>query len=231
MKIVTWNMQGGQASDGVGKKRKKLEGTNISDALGLLSKGVDALLLQECGGYPDWDLTEATCGGLNIRYGWPDVSRRVKPFVVWYDSTENSTATHNRCSMAVISKSHTNEIGVVEHGKENLRPLIGIETADGTWIYSIHAPSGVANFAAKVADDLLQTVPDLKWVVAGDYNCSPALMQGKGYAPVASTHATQQSGNTLDFAIGDAKSTITLLTNGEVPTLISDHYSQCFQIQ
>jgi hypothetical protein len=236
MIVVTWNMQGAQASDGNGKKRKKLEGTNISDALNLLSLGVDALLLQEVGGYPEgWKLKPVNLANKVILHcevvNLGTKRHASEVFVVWYDGKANGMATHDRCNMAVISKSHTATYSAVTHpNSPSLRPLVGLETAKGLWLYSIHAPSGNHNAAAGVANSLLGEIdPNKKWLCGGDYNCSPQDMKGKGWAPVASDYQTHQSGNTLDFAIGKGCS-VTLLAADKI-TMVSDHYSQCFEVQ
>ena len=75
--VTSWNMQGAQGyADPVGqsKKRKALEGSNISDALNLLAHGTDVLALQEVGGAPaDWNLGAGASNGVALATGYIQV--------------------------------------------------------------------------------------------------------------------------------------------------------------
>ncbi len=241
MIVSTWNMQGAQGySDPVGqsKKRKAFEGTNVSDVLNLVAKGdVDVAAIQEAGGAPSgWPLDRRNVGGYALDVGLVSVgtsSRSKSVFVVWYDSYENGDASHNRCSIGILSRCYTNAAGTRRYGVKSahagLRPLVGHETASGVWVYSIHAPSGNHNAASGVAAALIGSIPaGRRWVCAGDYNCPPNFMTARGYNPIASTQKTHQNGNILDYAIVDANTACTLL--GGTQVLVSDHYSQTFQV-
>ena len=237
MIVTCWNMQGAQASTTTSSgKRKALEGLNISDALSLLSHGVDVLALQEVGGAPDWGLAARVVGGVNLDVGVVELGsrrRRVQAKVVWYDSLKTN-AKHDRCSMAVIATNYSNNattVRAVAHHNANLRPLVGIRTALNIWVYSIHAPSGNHNAASGVAYSMLGQIPNSHWICAGDYNCSPADMRNRGLPAnrvIATTNATHQNGNTLDFAVRSPLAIVSLHTG--VGTLTSDHYSQSFRV-
>ncbi|MBP2298218.1 endonuclease/exonuclease/phosphatase family protein [Azospirillum picis] len=225
MKILTWNMQGAGSNE---------ETSNASDVLTALHNGIDILLLQETGGYPDWGLKPTNCGGVTLMEGernfgssrWPKWAH-----IIWYDSTANTKAKHDRCSMAVIATNYSGRYGVVSHHSDGLRPLIGIKTNDGIWAYSIHAPSGNHKSASGVAASLLSVISKEKYVCAGDYNCSPADMQWRGYAPTWTAGRTHQNGNTLDFAIGNKVAVTAYAGGSSMPAFVSDHYSRCFEVQ
>lgn len=228
MIVLSWNMQG------AGTKEQT---SNFSDAIGLFKKGlVDVLLLQEAGGCPIEGLDDITVGSVKLRFGKKRVGSERSgrdAHVVWYDSKENTGAMHDRCSMAIIAADCSGNACVVEHYSAGLRPLIGIETTFGTDVWNIHAPSGNHKAAAGVAASLLSVIDGSKYICAGDFNCSPDDMVNKGFKPVATDSATHQNGNTLDFAIG-SKVKVSLYAGKsifeQVPLLVSDHYSQCFEV-
>nr|WP_274389819.1 endonuclease/exonuclease/phosphatase family protein [Azospirillum doebereinerae] len=224
---MTWNMQG--AGSGTGT-------SNASDALSALRKGADVLLLQEAGGVPDWGLKKTSCGGVKLLHGFRNFGsdrKAIEAQVIWFDSTENTNAMHDRCSMGIIATNFSGTYGVVTHNSNGLRPLIGILTNDGVWVYNIHAPSGNHKAASGVAANLLGQIGGKeKFICAGDYNCTPADMMLRGFKAVSGGGATHQNGNTLDFAVGQ-KVTVTPYVSmfSTMPTLVSDHYSQCFSVQ
>jgi len=239
--VTSWNMQGAQAyADPVGqsKKRKALEGSNISDALNLLAHGTDVLALQEAGGAPaDWNLGAGASNGVALSVGYIQVGttrRQRHVFVVWYDSVANGGAANNRCSMAVLCRTTANVAPLayqaVAHHAAGLRPLIGVHTPSGLWVYSIHAPSGNHNAASGVANSLLSAIPGPgHWLCAGDYNCQPTDMVARGYGGrvVAGGGVTHQNGHRLDFAVRSPLAIASIDQNA--PVLISDHYSQSFR--
>lgn len=238
MHVMTWNMQGAQGSyqEG-GGKRKQLEGTNIADAIGFLANGkVSVLALQETGGPPvDWDLNPAVIGGFNLMTGVVQLGTERRPkgaFVVWYDSMANTTASHDRCSMAVLSTNFSGTVATaradaISGPSANLRPLVGLKTADDIWVYSIHAPSGNHNAAAGVAESQLNSIdPNRDYICMGDYNCPPWMMRGRGFQVCATKLATQQAGNTLDYAVYSGIQ----VRLDNTTSLTSDHYSQTFAI-
>jgi len=240
MFVMTWNMQGAQGyADRAGgkNKRKRLEGTNVSDAINMIGPDLDVLCLQEAGSAPDgWGLQARIVNGYQLDVGLVTLGTRRRTrtaLVAWYDSTVNLNAGNDRCSMAIISTSHTNAatLGVTFRPATPLRPLLGLQTASGVWIYSLHAPSGNHNAAAGYMRSLINRIPNGRhWVCAGDYNCSPADMVNEGFGGrvVATNDATHIGGNTLDFAIRSPLAIVTLDVNGGA--LMSDHFSQKFRV-
>jgi endonuclease/exonuclease/phosphatase family metal-dependent hydrolase len=225
MIVMTWNMQGAAKSE---------KTTNIAEVLPLLNKGVDLLLLQEVGSRMDWKLERKTILGVKLRRGLIPVGTSMAS-VYWYDSKENGAASHDRCSMAVISP-HITHLDIIKHRETGtLRPLIGARLSNGLWIYNIHAPATKGHKAASgVAHGLISKRCDLakeKYACIGDFNCPPAEMQGRGYNVEAADGGTHIAGNTLDYAV--YKGLTVMLMNEDalgLPVKMSDHYSQVFKV-
>jgi hypothetical protein len=231
MLVMAWNMQGAGGGSG--------ETTNVSDALSFLKKGGGVLLLQEAGGCP-WKLTPTNKNGVIVHTGYVSLGKqiiggartKVQAFVVWYDSCLNTKASHNRCSMAIIAANYDSSFNVIPHHSNNLRPLIGIRTADGVWCYSIHAPSGNHKSAIGVAKSMMKNIKAKKYIVAGDFNCQAKKSGIDDKEICASKYSTHQGGNVLDYAV--YKGVSVTLADSEVldfPSFASDHYSQCFFVQ
>lgn len=230
MIVVSWNMQGAWMQNA----GRTLETSNLSDALGLLKHGVTALCLQEAGACP-YALPRQTVGNRQIDVGTIQIgssTRGRQALVAWYDSCVNIGASHNRCSMAIVSTSFTGSVDVIEHQAATLRPLLGIELANGDWLYSVHAPSGNHNTASGVANSLLgQIAGARRFTCVGDYNCDPNDMTARGHSPISGADATHQNGNRLDFAIARGP-TVSMAAPAALglTQLVSDHYGQTFNI-
>lgn len=224
MIVMTWNMQGSAKSE---------KTTNIAEVLPLLNKGVDLLLLQEVGSCMDWKLERKTILGVKLRHGLIPVGTSMAR-VYWYDSKENGAASHDRCSMAVISP-HITHLDIVKHRTSGtLRPLIGARLSNGLWIYNIHAPSKGHKAASGVADRLISErckFAKEKYACIGDFNCPPSEMEGKGYNVEAADWETHIGGNTLDYAVYKGLTVMLMSAKAlDLPVKMSDHYSQLFKV-
>lgn len=246
--LMSWNMQGAQgyAHPQPGTlKRKRLQGSNISDALNLLSSKIDVLALQEVGGAPaGWNLAPQLINNRIINTGIITVGTRTRPkqaFVMWYDSVANGGAANNRCSMALLyrlpGQAAMPGLRVIAHQAAGLRPLIGMQGPRGTWIFTIHAPSGNHLAASGVANNLVAQIAGAlgpgpaHWVCAGDYNCSPQDMVRRGFPAnrvISRNKATHRNGSTLDFAIRSPMAIVGL--DHHTGSLMSDHFSQAFRL-
>jgi hypothetical protein len=231
MLVMTWNMQG--AGGGFGGI------SNASDTLSFLRKGGGVLLLQEAGKCP-WKLTPTNKNGVIVHTGYISLGKKiiggarknVHAFVVWYSPRDNTKAGHDRCSMAVIAVNYDSSFDVIPHHSKNLRPLIGIRTADGIWCYSIHAPSGNHKSAIGVAKSMMKNIKAEKFIVAGDFNCQAKKSGIDDKEICASKYSTHQGGNVLDYAV--YKGVSVTLANSKVldfSSFVSDHYSQSFFVQ
>lgn len=186
MFLVTMNMQGGN---------------KWAEALGK-AKLADFICVQECGRLPQGWKQVRRGNNLTAAIAKLGTKKRPNDFVVAHYTFGN---TYQRCSLAVLGKQATGRYELIMHYKKGLRPLVGLEASGGTWVYSIHAPSGNHKAAAGVAKTLLGEIAHKRWVVAGDFNCPSEKMKSKSWVVVSSGKSTQQSGNELDFLVHSKK--------------------------
>lgn len=93
------------------------------------------------------------------------------------------------------------------------RATLGVERADGTWIYSIHAPAsrGIASqmqFIADVLEGIQKNCGNDSWICAGDFNVDPSKTEDllktlsfSGAAICRPKKATHHGGGELDYAV------------------------------
>lgn len=229
MEIVTWNMEGSNAST----ETKWQTGVNN------LLNSAEVVCLQECGGVPPSAKVQANFGNIKFIGMKPDAKGNIYNFAVsYYQWGTVRSATHilflktdsknNKVNMAIVSKTPPDKFLNAKPGLLGARPALGMRI--GIWdIFSIHAWSPGGNDAK----NLLTNVKDLvnsPWAVLGDYNRVPDKLKvpnGTGkYVPLAVTR--RKSALRLDYMVGAgvSKAKIEVL-NME----LSDHNAVRIEVQ
>lgn len=230
MNIVTWNMQGSNAST------ENKWNTQVATILTSNAKP-DFICLQESGPVPpsavereskrvtdpsgnavvfycyEWKGTESrpSCG--IVFYEWDSKSRRVNPAIVF---------RHPSCP---------SQMEMVWGGVADWRPALGAEF-NGRWIYSFHAISPRGPDAASVVAAAAANAKQRPWLVAGDFNREPKpgfeVPPGSAIRePDANTFSVKKPESKYDYCV----STAAPKGKGDVmkSVLFSDHYPVLFQ--
>ncbi|AFC30512.1 endonuclease/exonuclease/phosphatase family protein [Paenibacillus mucilaginosus] len=241
--ILTWNMQGADSKDPY-KQGNKIN--TLKRWIGCFSEPF-VMCIQESGRHAfindainDGSLQLVDNRG--VYKGTIRMGSRLELFVLFY---EDADAGNNRCSLAVITRAEytTKETRVIWHETDDgLRPSLGIKIkdADNLEIFSHHAPSSEARFAASYSINQLDDVSAgngyNKFVYAGDFNCSPIELEKKfGRKPwkcTCSSKETHKSGGRIDYVVTPENSDINLVIPPAAikgDNLSSDHYPQFFE--
>lgn len=218
LRLMTWNMQGGN------------EGKYDKISQYMKHYKINIVCLQETGTLPNSYVNrEATINDVRIRTGAVSglAPGGMLCSVVNYN---NDAGGHNRCSLAILSEPAVLKIWAIP-GPSKLRPIIGIQLAGNRWIYCVHAPSGHPSSAAGVTSSMLDDIPlaHANWACIGDYNCSPDRINCANTTAAGGLAPTHIGGGRLDYAI--ARNLSVIHQNQGVVPLVSDHYSQIFDIQ
>lgn len=215
MRIVTWNMEGGNAST---------ENKWNTGALNILQNlPADIICLQECGGVPpSATYVGAYDNGLEL-YTWGGTRTRPGAWILFFAWDRGG----NRCNLAVVSRTEPEDPRLLYPAGNAHRPVIGAEY-DGVYVFSIHAISGGGWDAqgllnAVVGENLAQ------WVVAGDFNRIPdnTFPQGAWIVCPPNGVTRHASERMLDYAVVSANYGGQVI--GQVLSLqMSDHWPVCF---
>jgi hypothetical protein len=204
VKVLTWNMQGGN-DEKWGTAKTFL-------------KDYDVICLQEGGTPPSYMVNAMTKSTLTNYSYLKDLSEKIGRNKVgynlahytWESTKDGKEASNTRCSLAVLSKLNFDYIRVLAPTthKKTRRPVIGVRLeTDEIWAYCIHAPSGRSFSAAGYTREMVaQMVGDDEWFCAGDYNCEPLIMERHledyaGLSVESTGKATQQGGGQLDYVV------------------------------
>ena len=176
LSILTWNMQGAGTSDlKKGKLRIAMEDRTLS-----------AICLQECGTLHDWrDVVND--------YGW--------------DMHHTPWGTNTRCSLAILYRIGEKHVSPGESeldGYEGKRPMLWV-TIRGRRIFTIHAPAGghKGTIAFDVGAVTKASESFIPWIVVGDFNVSPGVLQPHLPAGELARNGlpTQLGGRELDYGV------------------------------
>lgn len=218
MQLQTWNMQGGN---------------NWQQVEGLASgkPGCPMVIcLQECGTPPNYKLLQTLPNGIQIYSVQIGTISRGSTFYLIY---KEWGASNIRCSLAILGEAAYLDKWIgrtwLQNGSsDGTRPMLGLEVEKDCWVFCVHAPSGNHKAAAgHTAAQINRAVGQVSsnspsWVCAGDFNAPPDLMKAYGFDVTAPSHATQQSGNILDYFVSTSDTTVEMM---DCKSAVSDHYS------
>ena len=216
MRLITWNMQGGNASTEVKWQTGVMPfirsvGTGGADA--------DIVCLQECGRVPASAEHQETVGEVDC-YNWGNY------LLLFYGWDEGG----HRCNLAIVLKEKNwsdLEDKYVYPKIAPWRPLLCIEL-EGVTYMSIHAIGGTGKDVQELLDHVHNLKGEENWVVAGDFNREPGAISDGPWVvcpPNKDTHYTAETGKgrKIDFAVRAQNDP---LVDGSVldNLHLSDHY-------
>lgn len=205
--IASWNMQGGSNWGQVRQLREH-----------------DMISLQESGTPPF--MGSLTLQPSGVHTGTYNFGTRSRPDVRHVAHWQNDINSHARNSLTILSTAPITNTQLLPAPSPTLRPGLMAET-HGINLVDIHAPSGNHNAAAGVTNSILRQAPP-SFMAMGDFNAPPEVMARR--VPHSVTHpsgATQQSGNTLDYAVHSRDFQGTM----EQTTVMSDHWATSGQFR
>lgn len=192
--LVTWNMQGSNASTDCKWQ------TGVANLMTRCD--VSILCLQECGAPPPSATPQGNLAN-NARYNlyhWGGTSSRPgsgRKYISYYHADVNG----NRCNLAIVSKSEPTDWHCsFPRDGPNRRPVIGAQI-NGNWYFCLHAISpGGADVYGLLSSAAFGTA-GAPWFTAGDFNREPEPPLGIGTVclPNANTHPTNDPRNRYDY--------------------------------
>jgi cytolethal distending toxin subunit B len=228
MNIITWNMQGSNAST------ENKWNTGVANILNSI-KPTPVVCLQECGGVPAsaQPLNVITfplaTGGNDFVYifAWGGTRSRPGYYIIFHNWDVNG----NRVNSAIVTNAlpaNTNDFMLISPTVgPTWRPALGINI-NGTWVFSFHAisPGGVdgPGLLNQVAQFCANT--NSNWLVAGDWNNPPNALNIPGGSvicpPNGNTFSVIYPNAQYDYCVCSGTNAVT----GTVlqPVIMSDHY-------
>ncbi|AWX15899.1 cytolethal distending toxin subunit CdtB [Mergibacter septicus] len=206
--ITTWNLQGSGATS----ENK----WSVSIRQLITGEGAaDILMVQEAGSLPDTAVMTQRMvqpGGIPIHeYIWNLGSMSRPDNVYIYYSRVDVGA--NRVNLAIVSRQQAEEVIVIPPPTTVSRPIIGIRIGNDAF-FTTHAIANRGSDSPAIVNAVFEyfnqhpTQRDTNWIIAGDFNRSPARLQStlepgvqRHVAILAPTAPTQQSGGVLDYAV------------------------------
>lgn len=226
MNVITWNMQGSNAST---ENKWNAGVANILNSI----KPTPIVCLQECGGVPDSARPVGVItfpmpvGGNDYIYiyRWGGTSTRGGYYIIFH----NWDTGGNRVNSAIVTDTlpqNNNDFILVSPGAgPSWRPAIGINV-NGTWVFSFHAISPGGADAQGLLTQVVQFCGNANWLVAGDWNQAPgALTVPNGSVicpPNTNTFSVIYPNAQYDYAVCTGTNAVT----GTVlqPVIMSDHH-------
>lgn len=222
---ATYNMQGG--------------GAKWSTDIPQLARGYNVISLQEAGPLPPGRLswTSRYLSGNQQWAGWRVQEYRWRPpgqsqdWFIYYLRTDFGG---NRVNLAILSRSHADEVHVARpafYGRNGLptsRPALGI-TLGNTLFFSVHALASGGNDGAQLLQNMNAVAGTRTWAAMGDWNRAPnrlATRPGRYKYTVGGGAATQQSGGELDYMVANSR---IAGYGGVLRGMSSDHYAVGFR--
>ncbi|AJC85289.1 cytolethal distending toxin subunit B family protein [Campylobacter peloridis] len=211
--VGTWNLQGSSAateSKWNVSIRQLVTGDNP----------FDVLAVQEAGALPSTAMmtprqVQPVGVGIPIHeYTWNlgSLSRPNSVFI-YYSRVDVGA---NRVNMAIVSRRQADEVIVLPPPTVVSRPIIGIRIGNDVF-FSIHALSSGGNDGGAIVNAVdmhFRNMPNINWMIMGDFNRNPASLLNLIDAGVRSRinivappSFTQRSGNTIDYAITGSSDT------------------------
>ncbi|KRA81916.1 hypothetical protein ASD78_01185 [Lysobacter sp. Root667] len=241
MRIVTWNAQGAKLK--WGDIRKDLRTAKY-----------DMMLVQEASTMADWAAIEEfpDCRLYDYKLG-----SRSRPRAIWYILhrywAKDPHAGNPRCSLMILLKNYRParaEAIALPALFDGQRPLLGVKPGQGMpWIFNLHATSGGggADHAKDAIVGIKSWIDDRglgeQWLLAGDFNAHPdyidpghddsyRICPPDDYTHPALTSQSDSARAKLDYAVfGPGVGGSAYCKRHDAPSLASDHYPQCFDIE
>ncbi|MCX2683708.1 cytolethal distending toxin subunit B family protein [Campylobacter sp. MIT 21-1685] len=245
-RVSTWNLQG--ASANAENKwnvsvRQLITGDNPANIL----------MVQEAGAIPASARRTGRMvqpGGTPVEEFIWELGTRSRPNSVYIYYAPLDVGAR-RVNLAIVSDRRADEVFVVHQNvvaPETSRPAIGIRIGNDVFfnIHALASGGGDAPALVTAVHDNFINMPQINWLIAGDFNRDPALLQAgldtritnhiHIVAPNAATHFGARGANrTLDYAVvgrsSATRSTISLpeitalLIAASIRThLLSDHF-------
>lgn len=210
--VVTWNMQGGNASTEIKWH------TGIGN---LLHEIAPIICAQECGGIPpSADIQPGNLGGdpAYRLYWWG--TERTRKYISFYFWDVNG----NRVNQAIISEvAPTAWLVVLPAAGPIWRPAIGA-LIGGVWYFCLHGISPGGADAAGLLAQIPGLVGATPWIACGDYNRepAPALPTGNVCPPNNHTYSVNNPIHSYDYAYRSGPGVIGTRLNN---LIMSDHYA------
>ncbi|WP_104696791.1 MULTISPECIES: cytolethal distending toxin subunit B family protein [unclassified Helicobacter] len=248
--IGTWNLQGASASS-------ENKWNVVIRQLMYSADFLNILMLQEAGAVPSTATpTERHIqpGGTPVReYIW-QAGTRSRPRQVYIYHADIDVGAR-RVNLAIVSDRRADEVYVIRQtsiAPENSRPALGIRIGNDAF-FSVHALAnggGDASALVTAIHDNFNNMPDITYLIAGDFNREPAnLLSGipqrvenniRIVSPRDATHAGSRGTNRiLDYGIIGRTSTgaasilpqlVALLASATLTSyLASDHFPVRFR--
>jgi len=225
MNVITWNMQGSNAST----ENKWNRGVK---PLLQASNPTPIVCLQECGGVPNsvvlldtihFPLTPTVTDVVRI-YLWGMTDTRLGYYIFFH----NWDTGGNRVNTAIVTDAPPENLGagvvlIPPHGGAVWRPALGVNF-NNTWVFSFHAispggPDGAGLLAAVAAN-----FPS--WVVAADWNRAPNTLNAPGGSsicpPNANTYSVANPRVPYDYCVCSGPQSVTGTVLNQV--VMSDHF-------
>ncbi|EPR4192296.1 cytolethal distending toxin subunit B family protein [Campylobacter jejuni] len=205
--VGTWNLQGSSAATESKWNisiRQLVTGDNPMDILAIQEAGVlptTAVMTQR----------QVQPVGIGIpihEYEWNlGTSSRPNSVFIYYSRIDVGA---NRVNMAIVSRRQADEVIVLPPPTVSSRPIIGIRIGNDVF-FSIHALARGGNDAGAIVtaiDAHFRNMPQINWMIMGDFNRNPRLLAPLLDADLRSrisfvtpSSFTQASGDVLDYAI------------------------------
>lgn len=232
MNIVTWNMQGGNASTEVKWQ------TGVGNMLTNLNPRPDFVCVQEAGVPPAsaehlGAVEVALPGGGGFTqvdyYAWGGTRSRPAHSIAFHHWDELG----NRVNTAIVSNTFVPPmppISLLWGPGPVWRPAVAWNVGGG-WVFSFHAISPGGPDAAGTVGAIPGLVGGAAWVIGGDFNREPnsfAIPGGSVFCPPGgNTYSVTNPTRRLDYCV----SSVAAQGPGTVLSLImSDHYPVAFAI-
>lgn len=231
-RVSTWNIQGASAnteSKWNVSVRQLLTGDNPANIL----------MVQEAGSIPASAIRTGRLvqpGGTPVEeFTWELGTRHRSRMVYIYYAPIDVGA--RRVNLAIVSDRRADEVIVIRQAMvatEASRPTIGIRIGNDVF-FNIHALAnggGDAPALVTAVHDYFMNMPQINWLIAGDFNRDPAILQAgldtritnhvRMISPSSATHfGSRGSNRTLDYAVvGRSSSSRSVLPLPQIVALI-----------
>lgn len=234
MNIVTWNMQGSNAST------ENKWNTGVANILNSLNP-TPALCLQECGGVPAsaarmtsiyFQIGPGVTDQVDV-YSWGGTSSR-PAYYIFFHHWDNGG---NRVNSAIVSKTLPtnlmNDVILVSPGGGPVwRPALGVNLQG--WLFSFHAISPGGPDGAGLLAQVSQfcAASNSQWAVGADWNRQPTTLTVPNGSvvcpPNGNTYPVRSPSAQYDYCVA---STTTPVTGTVITSVIlSDHFPVGFAL-
>lgn len=228
-RVGTWNLQGSSAateSKWSVSVRQLIVGENALNVLAIQEAGAVPASAQRTG-------RVIQPGGTPVdEYIWQlGTSTRPRSVYIYYSNIDVGAS---RVNLAIVSDRMAEEVIVVRQDSvapETSRPAIGIRIGNDVF-FNIHALAnggGDASALVTAIHDHFINMPNINWMILGDFNRDPANLRSglpqrvdrntRIVFPGSATHFSATGGRVLDYAV--VGQTVAQGTTPTLPSLIA----------